>query len=149
MNRYDRFTNLILNVSRNIQKIKNYEMASLGLKGNQVQCLYYLYNLTEGASASELNILCNEDKAASSRTIKSLEEKGYLYVDKSNDKKYKNPVKLTEKGKDIAKLVCEQIDSIVLESGKELDENNRIIFYEALELINKNLNEICQKHNYK
>lgn len=149
MNRYDQFTNLILNISRNIQKIKNYEMASFGLKGNQVQCLFHLYNQIEGVSVSELAVLCNEDKAASSRTIKTLEEKGYVFVDKSENKKYKNPVKLTEKGKKTAELVCQKIDSLCLEGGQGLYEKNRMVFYEALDLVNKNLNEICQKHNYK
>lgn len=149
MNRYNQFTNLILNISRNIQKIKNYEMASFGLKGNQVQCLFHLYNQTEGVSVSELAILCNEDKAASSRTIRTLEEKGYVFVDKSENKKYKNPVKLTKKGQKTAELVCKKIDSLCLEGGQGLYEENRMVFYEALDLVNKNLNEICQKHNYK
>lgn len=149
MNRYDQFTNLILNISRNIQKIKNYEMASFGLKGNQVQCLFHLYNQANGVSVSELAILCNEDKAASSRTIKTLEEKGYVFIDKLERKKYKNPVKLTEKGKKTAELVCKKIDSLFLEGGQGLYENNRKIFYEALDLVNNNLNDICQKHYYK
>ena len=44
-NRYKTFTNLIVHISRSIQKIKNEEMSLLGFKGTQVQCLFSLYSL--------------------------------------------------------------------------------------------------------
>ena len=73
--RYRNFTGLILNISRCIQKIKNCEVAELGLKGKQVQCLFFLHKLDNGASLTELCDLCDEDKGAMSRTVKELMEK--------------------------------------------------------------------------
>ena len=96
--RYETFTALILNISRCVQKIKNEEMEALGLKGRQVQCLFALYNSEDGASVTTLCELCGEDKGMISRTLKDLTARGLAYVDEQKDRKYRNPVKLTEKG---------------------------------------------------
>ncbi|MGN1259102.1 MAG: MarR family winged helix-turn-helix transcriptional regulator [Christensenellales bacterium] len=147
--RYKIFTGLILNISRCIQKIKNAEMAALGLKGKQVQCLFSLYNLSDGASLTELCDVCYEDKGAMSRTIKELIEKQLVFVDEKNTQKYRNPIKLTEKGKEYAKQVSNKISNM-LEAGSfgitEMERNN---LYKTLALISDNLNKICENYGDK
>ena len=144
--RYKIFTGLILNISRCIQKIKNMEMANLGLKGKQVQCLFSLYNLDDGASLKELCEICDEDKGAMSRTIKELLEKELVFLDEINAQKYRNPIKLTKQGKKYAKLVTDKISNM-LETGsygiKETERNN---LYKTLALISNNLNKICENY---
>ena len=147
-NRYDAFTSLILSISRNIQKIKNLEMSDLGLKGNHVQCIFHLNSSEEGKTATELATLCDEDKAAISRTLKDLEANGYVFVEKSN-KKYKNPIKLTEKGKKTGEIVNQKIDNILKLAGKGIKKEERPKFYEQLQLVCDNLQNIIKSYGLK
>ena len=98
--RYTTFSLLLINISRCVQKIKNVEMAALGLKGKQVQCLFGLYN-------------------------------------------YKNPIRLTEKGEHIARIVAEKISSILEEGGAGISDDERSQLYHSLGIISENLTEIC------
>ncbi len=142
--RYATFSLLLINISRCVQKIKNVEMAKLGLKGNQVQCLFELYNTPEGASLMRLCEMCGEDKGMMSRTIKELTAKGLVYIDSSSERKYKNPIRLTEKGEQIAGTVAERITAN-LESGGLGPDEERERFYRSLGVISENLTEICKK----
>lgn len=145
--RYETFTALILNISRCVQKIKNVEMATLGLKGRQVQCLFALYNLDDGASVTALCELCGEDKGMMSRTLKDLTTQGLVYIDEQKDRKYRNPVKLTEKGAEAANLVSVKISEMLDLGSMGITENEREQMYRTLTQISDNLTKIC--NNYK
>ena len=145
--RYETFTSLILNISRCVQKIKNVEMANLGLKGRQVQCLFALYNSDDGASVTTLCELCGEDKGMMSRTLKELIAQELVYVDEQKERKYRNPVKLTEKGNEVASIVSVKISEMVDLGSMGITENEREQMYYSLSLISDNLTKIC--NNYK
>ena len=67
-NRFETFTVLISSISRSIRRLKTEETAEFNLKSPHVSCLYYL--LKHGnMTATELCELCDEDKAAISRSI--------------------------------------------------------------------------------
>lgn len=141
--RFEKFTSLIMDISRCIQKIKNVEMAKMGLKGKQVKCLFSLFNLKEGASVTHLSEICGEDKAAMSRTISELSEKGLVFVDESDGKKYRNPVRLTEAGNNVAKVVASKVDAMLAQGSADVDEEERKQLYATLAKVLKNLNKIC------
>ena len=145
--RYETFTLLILNISRCVQKIKNIEMAALGLKGRQVQCLFALYNSDGGASVTTLCELCSEDKGMMSRTLKDLTAQGLVYIDEQKERKYRNPVKLTEKGAEVAGVVSTKISEMVDLGSMGISEDDRKRLYRTLSLISDNLTKICS--NYK
>lgn len=147
--RYKVFTGLILNISRCIQKIKNCEMAVFGLKGKHVQCLFSLYNLSNGASLTELCEMCDEDKGAISRTIRELSERKLVYVEESNLQKYRNPIKLTEKGKSLAKVVADKISDMLNLSSNGITDENRENLYDSLTRISDNLTKICENYGGK
>lgn len=140
---YDMFTSLITKANRCIQKIKNFEMDEMGLKGKQVQCLFHLYNSKEGLTSTQLCTLCGEDKAAISRTVKELESLGYVFFEEQDEKKYKNPIKLTDAGEKVGKLIVEKTDNFVELGGEGLSEENRKNFYASLTLICDNLQKFC------
>ena len=144
--RYATFSLLLINVSRCVQKIKNIEMAALGLKGKQVQCLFGLYNCAEGVSLTRLGEMCGEDKGMMSRTVKELVGEGLVYVDAEHGRKYKNPVRLTEKGERIAGIVAEKISAILEEGGAGISDGERAQLYRSLGIISENLTEICNKY---
>lgn len=145
--RYTTFSLLLINISRCVQKIKNVEMAALGLKGKQVQCLFWLYHCPEGESLTRLGEMCGEDKGMMSRTIKELAAEGLVYVDVKRERKYKNPIRLTEKGEHIAQFIAEKISAILEEGSFGISEDERAQLYRSLGLISENLSEICKKYD--
>ncbi len=142
--RYELFTSLIININRYILKIKNTEMLEFGLKGNQVQCLHYLYNEENGLSAKQLEELCEEDKAAISRTLKQLEESGLVVIERNSDQKYRNPYKLTDKGRKYGKNIADKIDEIMDIASYGIDGDTRLKLYSSLTAICNNLKNICE-----
>lgn len=144
--RYKTFTLLIMNISRCVQKIKNVEMAVLGLKGRQVQCLFNLYNSEGGASLTQLCELCGEDKGMMSRTLKELSAQGLVYVDAQKDRKYRNPIKLTEKGDEIASIVTDKISEILQQVGNGISDEDRKQLYRTLGQISNKLTKICENY---
>ena len=146
---YQMFTGLILNVSRCIQKIKNSEVAELGLKGKQVQCLFFLDKMKDGASLTQLCELCAEDKGAMSRTVKELTAKNLVYVEESKTQKYRNPIKLTALGQKNAGIVASKIKANLLKVTQGVTDSEREIFYKALTQYANNLNAICENFGGK
>lgn len=143
--RFETFTVLITKISRSIRKIKTEEMAKFNLKSPHVSCLYYLFK-SESLTAKELCDICQEDKAAISRSLVYLEKEGYLTCYSKTQKKYKSPIQLTDKGKKIGKEVVRKVDSFLEDAGLGLSENERNVMYQSLCLICKNLEKMCEKY---
>ena len=140
VNRFESFVNGITVCYKYIQKIKATEMTEFGLKGTHAMCVYYLNRHEEGLTAAQLCNLCSEDKAAISRTLSDLENKGY--VTQSNDenkKKYRSLIALTERGTELAKIVDSLACQWVGFGGDSLSDEQREAFYFALEVISQNL----------
>lgn len=143
LERFKHFTSLLGSVEKSLQKIQKMEMAEIGLKGNQVQCLFHLY-VDENLSFTELCRRCGQDKAALSRTIKLLEEGGYVF--ERVDKKYRNPVKLSKRGQEIGKYIADRINKMFFLGSENLDAKETEIFYSVFETVDKNLKHICQQY---
>lgn len=141
--RFETFTSQISRISGFIRKIKSEEISYYDLKGSHVSCLYYLYRSETPMTAKELAVACEEDKAAISRTLVSLEESGYIECESKTEKRYNSPISLTNKGKEVGVFIENKIDSILQKAGEGLSEENRKIFYESLALISENLRKIC------
>ncbi|MBQ8885954.1 MAG: winged helix-turn-helix transcriptional regulator [Clostridia bacterium] len=146
--RFQTFTMQIAKISRCIRRIKTEEMAEVNLKSPHVSCLHYLYKYGP-MTATELCELCEEDKAAVSRSIEYLEENGYVACERTAKKRYKTPLCLTEKGTAAGALIEEKIDGIVSLASEGLDEESRTVFYRALALIGDNLQKICERNAKK
>ena len=144
--RFETFTKQIAKISRNIRKIKTEEMEKFNLKSPHVSCLYYLYKRNEPMTAKELCDICDEDKAAISRSIEYLEKNDYLSCDSKTEKRYKSPLTLTEQGIKAGKKIAEKIDNILELASTGLSEEDRKIFYKSLILISENLQKFCNKY---
>ena len=150
--RFETFTVLISSISRSIRRIKSDTMAAYELKSPHVSCLYYLYKQS-GMTAAELCEVCEEDKAAVSRSILFLEQKGYLIRESSAErggrevaKHYRTPLVLTEEGKRIAEEIAVKVDRVLEAVGQGVSEEDRAIMYRALEQINRNLRALCEEY---
>lgn len=144
--RFETFTVLINRISRNIRRIKNQEMEEYNLRSSHISCLYYLYT-SGGLTATDLCERCEEDKATVSRSLEYLEECGYLICESKNAKRYKSPLKLTEKGEEVAKKIADKVESILEEISVALTEEERVQFYRSLILISKGLDNIANNKN--
>jgi len=144
--RFETFTVQIAKISRYIRKIKTEEMAEFNLKSPHVSCLYYLYQSDAGMTAKELCDVCEEDKAAISRAISYLEDNGYIECSSKTEKRYKSPLALTSKGKIVGEKIAKKIDNIVNIASPNMNNDERIKFYQTLTSISKNLQKICEDY---
>lgn len=144
--RFETFTVLIARINRGIKRIKAEKMAEFGLKGPHVSCLYYLSCCGE-MTAAELCERCDEDKAAISRSLDDLEKNGYITCASGAGKRYKSPLRLTEKGKTVGCAISEKIIRIVDAASEGLSEEERRTMYRALLLISGNLENIYIEKN--
>ena len=144
--RFQMFTVLIAKISRSIRRIKTEEMAEFGLKSPHVSCLYYLYK-AESLTAKELCDICEEDKAAISRSIEYLESAGYIVCASKAHKRYRAPLELSEKGKLAGERIVGKIDRILEQASEGLSEADRVTMYQSLSLISDNLQSICEAYD--
>ena len=142
--RFEAFTTLISGINHSIRKLKTEIMAEFDLKSTHLYCLYHLYK-ANALTAKELCDMCSEDKALISRTLKSLEERGYISKGES-EKRYRAPLVLTERGREVAARVCEYADAYFGIAGGELSDEERKVLYKSLRIINERLIELCDKY---
>ena len=135
-NIFENFTITILKLNKLVQKIKNFEMQEYGLQTIHVMCLYYLDNHPNGLTASELTKLTLEDKAAISRALRLLQEKGYASYDSN---KYNADIHLTNEGQELAAVVCNKADRAVSAGSYNFTDEQRNSFYKELTTIAVNL----------
>ena len=143
LNRYEKFSTYIAGAYRYVQKLEREEMEKYGLKGAYAQYLHAMRRSPEGVTSSQLCDICDKDKAAVSRAVAEMEEKGLIFRDGKNP--YRALLKLTETGKNAADFVCERAEIAVREAGKGLSDEARAIFYTSLEIIASNLQKICKE----
>ncbi len=139
--RFHAFTVLIAGISRSIRRIKTEEMAEFGLKSPHVSCLYYLCKAGPMTAAS-LCERCGEDKANVSRSLKFLEENGYLTGEKQAGKRPRSLLTLTDKGQTVGERIAARIDRILEQAGEGIDEEERVLLYKNLSRIESNLQRI-------
>lgn len=145
IDRFERFSLAIFEISRYWHKIANDEMEKFGLKGTHCLYLMTMHQHPEGITASALSELCGRDKADVSRMMSIMEEKGLISKESPSQSLYRNLLKLTEDGIAAAEQVYQRVCTAVELTGKGLDDASRTIFYEALELISGNLRHISQE----
>ena len=146
--RFGMFTVLITRIGRSIRRLKAEEMAEYRLKSSHLSCLYYLYHM-EFLTARDLCELCAEDKASISRSLEYLESCGYLVCVSKQQKRYKAPLELTEKGREVAQALEERIDRILDQASLGLSREDRSVMYRSLALIDSNLQKLCEQYDEK
>ena len=141
IDRFEQFFFSISSIYKIIQKIEREEMGRYGLKGSHVQCMMAMIRRSEGVTISQLCELCDKDKAAVSRDLSELEEKGMVERE-SGTKIYRAPVRLTQLGLNTARQVSGIIQTAVELAGERLTDGDRRVFYQTLDLIAGNLKRI-------
>ena len=144
IDRFERFSFSISEISRHWHKLATEEMAQYGLKGTHSIYLLMLNRYPDGLTAPQLCELCDRDKADVSRMMTIMEDKGLVTKEYARESKYRGIFKLTPSGVTAAEHVRLRATLAVEEAGKELTEEQRQIFYSAMELILNNLRRLSK-----
>lgn len=143
--RFERFSYAIFEISRCWHKIAADEMERYDLKGPYATYLTTMYRHADGITAAKLCELCGKDKSDVSRAMSVMEQKGLVKREGVNQNLYRALLKLTDEGKTAAEHVRERAALVVEVAGKDLSDENRAVFYETLERIVSNLREISRE----
>lgn len=144
IDRFERFSLAISEVSRYWHKISSDEMEKQGLKGTHSVYLLTMLRFPEGISATNLGELCGKGKSDVSRMMAIMEKKGLVFKEGVHKNCYRGVFKLTSEGIKIAELIKNRASLAVGIAGKDLSDKKREIFYEAIEIIIKNLKVLAE-----
>lgn len=145
VDRFERFSLAISEISRYWHKLASEEMKRYGLRGAHAIYLLAMQRYPQGITAPELCELCCKDKADVSRMLSIMEQKGLVEKEGDSGRIYRGRFQLTEAGKAVAQDVCGRASLAVALAGGDLDEQKRKNLYEALELIAANLRKLSKK----
>lgn len=140
--RFEKFSYLISELSKLLHKIESDELLELGLKGPYAIYILTLAKHQSGVCASKLSELCARDKADVSRAVAALIEKDIATKIISEDKKYRSPIALTEKGLLVAERISAKAKRAVEFASEGISDEERKIFYESLETICSNMTKM-------
>ena len=144
--RFEQFTMVISGINRYIQKLERNEMIKRGYKGAFAQYLAVLKRFEDGLTSTELCEVCDKDKAAVSRIIAEMEEKGLVSREHKNIRTYRSKIVLTEKGRNTADYVAERAKAAISAvSDGVMEENQREVFYSTLDVLYKNLQKVSRE----
>lgn len=144
IDRFERFVLSISEIYRCWHKIAAAEMEQYGLRGPHVVYLTTLYNHPDGLTASQLCTLCCRDKADVSRVTAAMEKQGLVQRMSGEKNVYRVRLTLTDKGREAADHVRSRARVAVQMAGGGLTDEQRKTFYDALEMITANLQEISE-----
>lgn len=142
VDRFERFSFAISEISHYWHKLTSEEMEKYGLKGPHSVYLLTMHRYPEGLTAPQICEFCGKDKADVSRMMSIMEKNGLVIKESVYQNRYGGVFKLTEAGKAAAEFVRRRVSLAVEIAGKDLTEENREIFYEALESIVSNLRKL-------
>ena len=143
--RFEKFTATIFEISRSWHKLASGVMEKYGLNGPYAVYFTNMYRFPEGITSIKLAELCSRDKSDVSRAINLLEKKGLVVKRAVNENFYRAALILTEEGRKIAEVINEKVKLAVQLGGNGLTDNQREVFYHALELISSNLEALSEK----
>ena len=145
LSRFQQFSFVISEINRHIQKIERDEMIKYGCKGAFAQYLVALLSHPEGLTAARLCELCDKDKAAVSRMVSEMQEKGLVTRSSENARAYNAAILLTEDGRKAAEHVCMKARAAVNAVGGEMSDEERHILYSLLDVIATKLQTLSEE----
>ena len=145
IDRFERFSFAISEISRCWRKLASEELAKYGLKSPHATYLTTMYKYSNGITVPKFCEVSGKDKSDASRMIAILEEKGLACKKDVDGSLYRGLWVLTDEGKTAAEQVSLRASKAVELAGKDLDEETRYDFYKALESITSNLTKLSKE----
>ena len=137
LERFELFSSSIFVIYRDIQKLEREEMEKFGLKGAFAPYLAVMIRYPEGVTSSRLSEICDKDKAAVSRVVSEMAEKGLVIREGNKDNLYRASIMLTERGKEVAEFVRSRAITAVAAASNGLPEEKRSVLYRNFILFNR------------
>ena len=145
VDRFERFSLVLAEISRYWHKIAADEMGKYGLKGPHSVYLAVLSRHPDGLTAPQLCELCGKDKSDVSRAMALMEQKGLVRKEGGHQNRYGGVFRLTEAGIAAGEYVRRRSGLAVQIAGEDLSDETRAVFYDALENIAGKLREISKE----
>ncbi len=145
LERFERFSYALAEISRCWRKLASDELAKYGLKSPHATYLTTMYKYPDGISVPSFCEISGKDKSDASRMIAILEEKGLARKKVVDGSLYRGLWVLTNEGKTAAEQVSLRASKAVELAGRDLDEQTRNVFYKALESITSNLTMLSKE----
>ena len=146
VNNFEQFSAVISGIYRYTHKIERNEMVKRGYKGAFAQYLATLRRYEEGLTSTELCEVCDKDKAAVSRIIAEMEEKGLVQRPKKAVRGYRSKITLTEEGKKTADYFYERSRLAVQSlSDSSITDEQKEIFYLTLNTIYEQIRKVSEE----
>lgn len=127
-------------ILRSARQIVNSELASLNLTGAEGDIIFHLLSASDGLSQEKLAERLDIDKAAISRTVNSLDSKGYIYRERQADDSRIYRVMLTDTVKDISQRIENTYRTVYEIALRGINEPESESFYRLLKKVYENLN---------
>lgn len=143
--RFERFSYAIFEITRCWHKLAAEEMAKYGLKGPYAVYLVSIYRAPEGVTAAQLCESCGRDKADVSRAMAEMEQKGLVYRNTAAGKAYRARLLLTPEGENAARDICQRASLAVEYAGQGYSQAQRDTFWQVLDTIAGNLHQLSKE----
>ena len=144
LDRFERFSFAVSEISRCWRKLASDELAKYGLNSPHAMYLTTMYKYPDGITVPRLCEVSGKDKSDASRMIAILEKKGLAQKKVVDGSLYRGLWVLTDEGKSAARQVSLRASRAVELVGKDLTDETRGMFYQALESIAANLTELTK-----
>ena len=145
VDRFERFSVMLAEISRCWHKIATEEMEKYGLNCAHAVYLTTLYQYSDGITATRLSKLCSKNKSDVSRMMAVMELKGLVRKERVNKNFYRALLKLTEEGQKAAEHVRERAHIAVMYAGQGIPEDKRENFYSVMEMVTANLKKLSKE----
>jgi DNA-binding MarR family transcriptional regulator len=127
-------------VLRMSRQIVNSELASLNLTGAEGDIIFHLLSASDGLSQEELAERLDIGKAAISRTVRSLESKGYIHRERQVDDSRAYSVTLTNAAKDVSEKIEHSYKTVYEAALRGISESEFQSVNRLLKKVYENLN---------
>lgn len=142
--RFSRFIRNVDTVQKSIRKFKIANAEVFGIKSVHILWVYELYSHPEGISGAELAAKSMIDRSLISREIADLKENGYVTTEDTGTKRaYNAKIKLTERGREMARAVGAAGRDIQNRADDGITEEELESFYKTFEKLSANLERIA------
>ncbi len=146
IDRFEHFTCATNEIIKFWRKLAGEEMEKHDLKApHAIYFTVLAKHKATGLTASRICEYCGRDKSDVSRMLAIMEKKGLLVKQGGHQNFYNGVFKLTDEGYEVAKTVSERAEKAVALAGKDLSDEKRNIFYEALDSIVENMRELTKE----
>ncbi len=137
LDRFEDFTSLINKINKDIKRIKLKELKKFGLKGSQLDFIYYL-GKNKGLTFKEICKVINADKAFVSRNLSLLKKEDL--ISEEQDSNNKVIFTLNKKGQEIYEDAIKRIEEIA--EKIYIADIEKEMFYKNLLEISESLSKI-------